>query len=104
MTKLKMLLAATLISGSAALLPVASPQAAQVGVTAGDGVVAVQNGERSRRGQVFVRPGVAEPGDRVSIAARDLRPFARLVLSAGRNPARLDTVRAVRAEPMDGSS
>lgn len=98
MTRLKMLLAATLISGSAALLPVASPQAAQVGVAVGDGTVEVQLGERDRRGQIFVRPGVAEPGDRVNISARDLRPFARLVLSAGRNPARLDTIRAVRAD------
>lgn len=98
MTKLKMLLAATLISGSAALLPVAPAQAAQVGVAVGDGAIAVQYGERYQRGRMYVRPGVAEPGDRVSIAARDLRPFARLVLTAGRNPAQLDTVRRVRAD------
>lgn len=98
MTRLKMLLAATLISGSATLLTVASPLAAQVGVAVGDGAVEVQYGERDQRGKMFVRPDVLEQGDRVRISARDLRPFARLVLSAGRNPARLDTVRAVQAD------
>lgn len=94
MNKSKMLIAATLFSSSAALFPAGSALAHSPSVE-------VQVGGYSdvyRRGRLSVRPTVVDVDTRLTLAARDLRPLSRLVLVAGRSPARLQTVRIVRTD------
>lgn len=98
MKTFKMLLAAALIGGSAALGSAAPAQADRLGVTLGDGVVSVQYRDYRGRGQLTVRPRNVEAGDRVTLIGRDLPPGARLTLAVGRNPSRLERLRTVRSD------
>jgi hypothetical protein len=98
MVKLKMLWAAALLSGIAALLPVGTAQAQGVGVQLGQDGIQVQYDEKYRRGRLAVRPGEAEIGQRVTLIGRDLPPGVRLVVVAGRNPARLSRIQTVRVD------
>lgn len=97
MKKLKLLFAVALLSGSAALLPADAAQAQSPDGDAGRGVILAQH-DVYARGRLFVRPGEAKIGDRVTLIGRDLRPGMRLYLVAGRNPARLSRLQSLRAD------
>jgi hypothetical protein len=64
---------------------------------AGRGVIEMQYRDNHANARLFVSPGEAEAGERVSITARGLRPGLRYVLVAGRTPSRLTVIRSVRA-------
>lgn len=98
MTKVKMLLVAALMASGAAMLPAGATQAAETGVGAGYGPIAVQYDSYRGRGWLSVRPGEAEPGDRVTVIGRGLPPGARMVLAVGRSPSRLERVQMVRSD------
>lgn len=102
MVKMKMLLAAALIGGSAGLIPPETVQAQSLGTDLGRGVIQVQYGDPYARGRLFVRPSEAEIGQRVTLIGRGLRPGMRLVVVAGRNPARLSRIQTVRADASGG--
>lgn len=95
MKKLNMLLAAALLGG-AAMMPAGAAQAASIQLD--NGGISVQYGDRYSRGRLIVRPEAVDQDSRVTLIGRDLPPFARLLVSAGRNPDRLRTVRAVRTD------
>ena len=63
MNKLNMLLAAALLGGGAALLPVQNAHAHGSAPDLGRAVIEVQYGDAYSRGRLFVRPGAAEIGD-----------------------------------------
>lgn len=94
MNKLNMLIAATIVSSSAALVPVGSALADTVRVE----VHTSGYSDVYRRGRLSVRPSVADVDTRLTLSARGLRPLSRLVLVAGRSPSRLQTIRSVRTD------
>jgi hypothetical protein len=98
MNKLNMWLAAALLGGSAALMPVAAAPVNTFDAWSGTGVIEIQNRESYARGRLFVSPREAEPGESVTLSGRGLPPGVRLQLVAGRTPSRLALVQTVRVD------